>query len=76
MRTVTTSIDNILSLIACAEDYGFERTILFYAFAEMLGTLSDEEIAEHVAGYGEDYEDEDRKIIKTKLEEFRERYMK
>lgn len=78
MRQITIGIDSILELISCGSDYGFEDEILYDAFAEILGTLSDEEIesyAKHVMnieGYGiEDYEQ-----IKERLTDFRKTYMK
>jgi len=62
-REVKTDLENILSHISCAEDYGYADSTLFSDFASIIGTLSTEEIdwyARSVAdqpGYGEeDYE--------------------
>ncbi len=51
MRELKTTSENILSLISCARDYGFEDDILFIAFSDMLGNkLSSEEIEEYSRG--------------------------
>jgi hypothetical protein len=36
MRKLTVELDNVLSLISCAEDYGFKNDVLFDGFREML----------------------------------------
>jgi len=81
MRTVTVELSEILSLVSCADDYGFVNDVLFDALAEFAGyTLSDEEISEFAgsflepkqieAGYGQ----EDADMAVERLEEWRRRY--
>lgn len=79
MRKLTTSLDNILDLINCAETYGFDSDMLFDSFAEILEhKLNQEEIqlfAKAIAalpGYGE----EDYTSAKERLTEFKEKYIK
>ena len=77
MRIIKTNLKNILDLIACAGDYGFEDDVLFDAFREMLDSkLTNEEIETHarsveaMKGYGkEDYEE-----IKERLKGFKNKY--
>ena len=76
-REIKTDLENILSLIACASDYGFDRDVLFDAFREMLGSnLTEEEIEwyarsiEQLEGYGE----EDYEVIKERLKDFKNKY--
>lgn len=78
MRQITIGIDSILELISCGSDYGFENEILYDAFSEILGTLSDEEIesyAKHVMNT-EGYDIEDYEEIKERLPDFRKTYIK
>ena len=77
MRIIKTTLENILSLIACASDYGFEDDVLFDAFREMLDSkISNEEIetyarsVEAMEGYGE----EDYDAIKERLKVFKNKY--
>ena len=79
MRIIKTNLENILSLITCAADYGFENDILFDAFREMInGKLTNEEIeiysrsVEAMDGYNE----EDYKVIKSILKRFKNEYCK
>ena len=77
MRIIKTNLENILDLIVCAKDYGFEKDVLFNAFREMLGSrLTNEEIESHarsvqsMEGYGkEDYE-----AVKERLKDFKDKY--
>jgi len=77
-RQVFVEVDTILSLISCAEDYGFEDDVLFDAFSIMLNTLSDKEIetyartVEAEEGYGA----EDYTVIKGTLNSFKNKYYK
>ena len=77
MRIIKTTLENILSLIACAIDYGFEDDVLFDAFRYMLDSkLTNEEIetyarsVEAMEGYGE----EDYEAIKERLKDFKNKY--
>lgn len=76
-REIKTDLENILSLIACARDYGFEDDVLFDAFREMLGNkLTDEEIEWYARSVeAEDgYTEEDYEAIKERLEDFKNKY--
>ena len=77
MRIIKTTLENILSLIACASDYGFQDDVLFDAFREMLDSkLTNEEIENYARsveaedGYGE----EDYEAIKERLKGFKNKY--
>lgn len=77
MRIIKTTLENILSLIACADDYGFEDDVLFDAFRGMLDSkLTKEEIetyarsVESMEGYGQ----EDYEVIKERLKDFKNKY--
>jgi hypothetical protein len=76
-REIKTDLENILSLIACAEDYGFNKDVLFDAFRDMLDCkLTDDEIewyaisVKNTEGYGQ----EDYDAIKETLEYFKNKY--
>jgi len=73
MRKLNVNVDDILSLIACAEDYGFIDNVLFSSFSDFLNNkLSDEEIKLFLDGFNrDDYSDEDLLHIKNILLEFR-----
>lgn len=78
MREIKIELDTLLSLISCAEDYGFKDDVLFDAFAGMMGReLSDEEIErfaremESLSHYGE----EDVYMIRQKLQSFKKEYI-
>lgn len=79
MRIIHTPLSNILSLISCAVDYGFDDIILFEAFADMLDkNLTDQEIevyARHVESF-EGCREKDYKEIKDRLIDFRNNYCK
>jgi len=79
MRIIRTSLNNVLSLISCAVDYGFDDIILFEALADMLdNNLSDQEIevyAKHIESL-EGYSKKDYKEIKDRLIDFRNNYCK
>jgi len=67
----------ILDLVACAKDYGHNNDVVMCGFAELLESLSDEEIETHAksllkdGGYGE----EDYEEMKENLIEFRDEYL-
>ena len=75
MRTITTTLDNILSLISTATDYGFNDTILMNAFAEMLNhKLRSEGIevyARAVEAMDWAWGEEDYEKVKQTLERFK-----
>ena len=72
-REIKTDLNNILSLISCARDYGFEGGVLFDAFREMIGSnLTIEEI--EIYAVEESETEEDYQEIKTRLKEFKIKY--
>lgn len=74
---ITIDKETLLDLICCAEDYGFNDDVLMYSFADMMKSLSDEEIevfARKIEAT-DDYSHEDYEITVDKLEEFRENYL-
>jgi hypothetical protein len=76
-RKIKTDLENILSLIACASDYGFADDVLFDAFREMLNSkLTYEEIEWYarLIESKEGYTQEDYKSIKESLEGFKNKY--
>lgn len=76
-REIKTDLENILSLISCASDYGFEDYVLFVAFKEMIGSkLTEEEIEWYARSVeAEDgYSEEDYEAIKERLEDFKNKY--
>ena len=77
MRIIKTTLENILSLIACASDYGFEDDVLFDAFRGMLDSkLTNEEIEAYARSVEstEGYSEEDYEAIKGRLMNFKNRY--
>ena len=78
-REIKTDLDNILSLISCASDYGFDDDVLFEAFADMLGKpITAEEIEWYARSIEaqDGYQEEDYEAIKERLEDFNEKYFK
>ena len=79
-RLVNTPLSEILSLVSCGRDYGFEDEVLFDAFAEWTGWVKDAEIDEYVAWYvspeasEQGYTQEDADEIAERLVEWRRRY--
>ena len=76
-REIKTDLENILSLIACADDYGFADDVLFDAFRKMLNSkLTDEEIEWYarLVESEEGYTDEDYEAIKQRLASFKNKY--
>ena len=78
-KTVTTTRANILDLIVCSVDYGFDDDVLMDAFREMLVTLDNEEIEEYATLTEEQkdqgYAEEDMGEWKERLHQFRDKYM-
>jgi hypothetical protein len=83
MRMLRTPLDNILSLISCAETYGYKDDVLMDGFAGMMGRkLSDKEILQYARtfttpkmiekGFGK----EDEEAVISKLMEFKKQYIK
>ena len=76
-RPLTVSSEWVLSLVSCADDYGFNDDVLMDAFAQILdGRLSDKEIeyyARSVANQ-DGYTEEDFECITNRLNDFRSQY--
>lgn len=83
MRTaVTVELDDILSLIHCAQDYGHGNAVFMDAMAGMLGReLSDDEILAYADDYitpesrSRGYSEEDRASAIEALREFKVRFI-
>lgn len=76
-REIKIDLENILSLVSCAGDYGFEDNVLFDSFSKMLeGKLTEEEIEWYarLVESQDGYTEEDYKIIKERLNEFKNKY--
>lgn len=83
MRELTTTLDNILDLINCAEDYGFYDDVLLCAFANLMKyQLSDEEIENYAKIFltpeytKKGYSEEDYEAAIERLKEFKTTYIK
>ena len=77
MRIIKTTLENILDLISCAVDYGFEKDVLFDAFRGMLDSkLTNEEIETYARGVEamEGYNEEDYEEIRERLADFKNKY--
>lgn len=82
-REISINIDDILSLIHCAEYYGFADDVLFTSFRDWLGRkLTDEEIKIFAQEYftpenrAQGYSEEDYESAVETLNEFRNKYIK
>jgi hypothetical protein len=77
MRIIKTTLENILDLITCASDYGFEDDVLFDSFREMLDSkLTNEEIETYSRSVEamEGYNEEDYEEVKERLRGFKNKY--
>lgn len=80
MRKIELELDEILELIAVADDYGFGD--LKPDFARWIGSLSDIEIEDHASRFlspeyaEKGYTEEDYDNVKERLELFREQFLK
>ena len=78
-RELTTTLENILSLISVADDYGFHQSVLLDAFADMMDRkLSEDEIQAYAASVllDPDYGEADYDSIIEVLTEFKDRYIR
>lgn len=78
-REIKTDLENILSLISVAEDYGFNNSTLMSVFSDLLDNkLTDGEIEwyAHSIESMEEYGEYDYESIKNKLIQFRKTYCK
>jgi len=77
IRLVSATLDDILSLVSCAEDYGFSHPILLGAFRNIIdGRLSNQEIENYARGVADKdgYGEEDYIEIKMRLKDFKQKY--
>lgn len=79
-RKIETDLDNILDLIACADDYGHNNQVLMVSLAEITGYVTDKEINDYAAWYLTDegradgYSEEDVDSTTESLKNWRNRY--
>lgn len=81
-REITIPISEILSLISCADTYGFRDDVLFVAFAQYLNfQLTDKEILDYASWFLSDeaksqgFSREDFLDIKNTLGKFKDDYI-
>lgn len=84
-REISVAVDDILSLVNCAADYGFDRDVFYDACAGWLSALTSSEFDEEVEAYvthymspdqvALGYGEEDVESARRSLQEFRSRYM-
>lgn len=75
MRVLQIPIENVLNLVVCAEDFGFQEA--WSDFAAMTRWVSDEEIIEYsesILTEGSSYTEEDVESHKERLKTWRDRY--
>lgn len=77
-ETVLVSKDDILDLIACAEDYGHDNFVAMNSLVSWHGPISEEEIRIFANSYLEEegYYDEDVETISSSINEAFKRYGK
>jgi hypothetical protein len=51
VRTLNIDLFDILNLVHAAEDFGYARSVLFGAFADMTSFVSDNEIIEYAESF-------------------------
>lgn len=79
-RTVSTNLNNILSLVSCAHQYGYNDSILMSSLYDICGVVSDEEIDAYADSFMTEemqkkgYSKEDRDESKGTLMEWKRRY--
>lgn len=77
---VNVDLDDLLSLIACADDYGYGNPVLMDAFRSWSTPITDEEIEAYAASFLTDeqrargYGEEDADEARTRLRDFRARF--
>lgn len=75
---VTTTREDVISLVACRDDYGHTNQIIDLWFWQLLEErLTDEEIAAYGEGVAalDGYSDEDREEIVERLTDWRDRWV-
>ncbi|MFA5026048.1 MAG: hypothetical protein WC503_06085 [Candidatus Shapirobacteria bacterium] len=80
MRPITIPLEELLDLLSCAEDYGFDDDIFYNFVFSYINPLTDEEIEEFAqtflteAAIRKGYGEEDYQNIKYKLTKLKETY--
>ena len=77
-REIKTDLENILSHVSCAIDYGYYDDVLMCDFAKLTGHVTDEEInwycSETKENKEQGYTQEDYDIWKGRITEWRDKY--
>ncbi len=82
MRKLTCDLSDILDLVHCSSDYGFDKATFFEAMADMTGYVSNEEIQEFADMYltpenrAHGYCEEDQENALETLTKWRDNYCK
>jgi len=74
-REIKTDLNNILSHIACAIDYGYYDDVLMCDFASLTGYVSDEEIKWYCdSSMSDEYGQKDWDCWHERITEWRDKY--
>lgn len=79
-RKVEVDVFEILDLVSCADDYGFNDDVLMSALMGMCAEVSDEEIDEYCSfftsekGRAEGYSEEDAEEVFGRISVWRDKY--
>lgn len=73
-RIVSTTLNDILSLVHSAEDYGFADDVFYDAMAGITGNVTDAEIEAYGESLG--WDEEDAEEVVERLTEWRDKYAK
>lgn len=80
MRNIEVDLWDILDLVACAMDYGFNDDVLMCSFYDFAGDVSDEELREFADSYvtpeklEEGYTMEDHAELLERVTEWRDKH--
>jgi hypothetical protein len=47
MRMIAVNLEDLLSLVHCAEDYGFDRSVFYASIGDIVEYVTDNEIEEY-----------------------------
>ena len=75
-KQVKTTLHNILSHIVCAIDYGYYDNVLMLDFADMIVTLSEEEIENYIESSKSDqHSEEDYEVWRQRINEWKRNFL-
>jgi hypothetical protein len=80
MRTIAANLEDLLSLIHCAEDYGYNRSVFYGSIGDIVEYVTDDEIEEYAQTFltqearSQGYNEEDYDSAIDTLTEWRDRY--